>query len=186
MEQAAVVRRPAPLTRLRVAVPGGAALLSIGTLASGLLAYVFNLLAARALGPEAYGPVAVLWAASFLVSVVLFRPAEQTLSRNIAERTARGEDALAVARTVARLTLAAIAVVTIAAVGAWGPLTRELFDGRDFLTACLLASVVGYALSYYVRGLASGLQWFGGSGVLLLVDGAARVALALPLVFVAS
>src|SRR3954471_10212399 len=112
MEQAAVVRRPAPLTRLRVAVPGGAALLSIGTLASGVLAYVFNLLAARALGPEAYGPVAVLWAAMFLVSVVLFRPAEQTLSRNIAECRAHGHDARAIAGTVAWLTLGASVLVT--------------------------------------------------------------------------
>src|SRR3954468_7956977 len=143
MEQAAVVRRPAPLTRLRVAVPGGAALLSVGTLASGVLAYVFNLLAARALGPEQYGPVAVLWAAMFLVSVVLFRPAEQTLARNIAERVTRGEDARSVARAVAWLPLAALVVVAAVGAATWSTLTEKLFDGHGYLTACLLASIGG-------------------------------------------
>jgi len=184
-EQATIVRVP-PAARLRLRVPTGAALLSIGTLASGVLAYAFNLVAARSLGASAYGPVAVLWAAMFLVSVVLFRPAEQTLSRNIAERLTRGEDARVVARSVGRLTLAALALVTVATVAAWGPITDKLFSGHGYLTACLLLSIVGYALSYYVRGIASGLQWFGGYGVLLLVDGAARVALVVPLAFVAS
>src|SRR4051794_33843971 len=158
MEQTAAIRRPAALARLRVSLPSGTALLSIGTLASGLLAYVFNLVAARSLGPAAYGPVAVLWAASFLVSVVLFRPAEQTLARHIAERAARGEESLGIARAVAALVLAALAAVAVATAVFWRPLTDDLFDGNDFLTACLLASIAGYALSYYVRGVASGLQ----------------------------
>ena len=42
------------------AAADGAALLTVGTVASGLLAYAFNVVAARALGPEAFGPVAVL------------------------------------------------------------------------------------------------------------------------------
>ena len=187
MSEYAVPRPRAPaLTLARVRLPQGAALLSIGTLASGVLAYGFNLVAARSLGPAAYGPIAVLWATMFLVSVVLFRPAEQTLARYIAERLVRGEDARPVARAVAWLTLAALAVVTVATVAAWEPMTHGLFAGHDYLTACLLASVAAYALSYYVRGVSSGLQWFGGYGVLLLVDGAARMIIVAPLLLVAS
>src|SRR3954463_1336529 len=118
MEQVAAVSQTASLTTRirRLSLPTGTALLSIGTLASGGLAYVFNLLAARALGPAAYGPIAILWAAMFLISVVLFRPAGQTLARYIAERVARGEDARPVARAVAWLIVAALAVVTIVTV----------------------------------------------------------------------
>ncbi|MDA0168655.1 oligosaccharide flippase family protein [Solirubrobacter taibaiensis] len=177
---------PAPLVRSRLRLPTGAALLSIGTLASGVLAYVFNLAAARALGPVEYGSVAVLWAAMFLVSVVLFRPAEQTLARNIAERQARGEDAMAVVRTVGWLTLGALAAVCAVFALAWTPLTDAFFNGRDAFSVCLLAGIAAYAASYYARGVASGLQWLSGYGVLLLIDGLARVVLLLPLLMVAS
>ncbi|HEY6886243.1 MAG TPA: hypothetical protein VI300_00650, partial [Solirubrobacter sp.] len=122
----------------------------------------------------------------FLISVVLFRPAEQTLARYVAERVTRGEDARPVARAVAWLIVAALVIVTLAMAAAWQPITDQLFGGHSYVTACLLAGIAAYAVSYYVRGIASGLQWFGGYGVLLLVDGAARVVLALPLVFIAS
>src|SRR3954471_17302513 len=89
-----------------------AAVLSVGTLASGVLAYAFNLLAARSLGAEAYGQVAVLWAGMFLVSVVAFRPVEQMLSRGIAERTARGIDARPVLRSATRLAVLLVALIT--------------------------------------------------------------------------
>lgn len=183
-----IAREPAPTitTRVRRAAGSGAALLSIGTLASGVLAYVFNLLAARALGPAEYGPVAVLWAAMFLVSVVLFRPVEQTLSREIADRRARGEDARQVTRAATRLTVALVALVTVLVAVAWGPLTDDLFGGRELMTVALWAGIAGYAISYYVRGLLSGLEDLGDYGLLLLVDGAARVAFAVPLVAVAS
>jgi O-antigen/teichoic acid export membrane protein len=173
-------------TRLKVPAASGAMLLSIGTVASGVLAYAFNVLAARALGPERYGPVALLWAALFLVSVVLFRPVEQTLSRGISDRLARGSDPQPVVRSCERLCF----VVTLAAVAAclagWRPITDGLFDGQGILTASLIAGIVGYAASYFLRGLMGGVRWFAGYGTLLLADGLVRVVLAVPLVFVAS
>ena len=66
-----------------------AALLSAGTIGSGLLAYAFNVLAARALGPEAFAAVGALWAGMFLIAVLLFRPLEQTVSRTVADLVAR-------------------------------------------------------------------------------------------------
>jgi O-antigen/teichoic acid export membrane protein len=161
-------------------------MLTLGTLASGVLAYAFNAVAARALGPHDYGPIAVLWAALFLVSVVLFRPVEQTMSRGIAERLAHGEDARPVLRSGLRL--AAIVSVAAAAVvlACWRPLTGGLFDGHATMTVALAVGIVGYGLSFLVRGLVSGLRWFGGYGSLLLADGGVRLALALPLLAVAS
>jgi O-antigen/teichoic acid export membrane protein len=161
-------------------------LMSIGTLASGVLAYAFNVLAARALGPAAYGAIGALWGAMFLLAVLLFRPVEQTVSRTVAERVARGEDARPAVRSAAWLTL----WVTLAAVGgcvlAWAPITDRLFGGEPVLTVALIAGLAGYALSYFARGLVGGVQWFGGYGLVLLFDGAIRFALAIPLLIVAS
>jgi O-antigen/teichoic acid export membrane protein len=163
-----------------------AALMSIGTLASGVLAYAFNVLAARALGPAAYGAVGALWGGMFLLAVLLFRPIEQTVSRAVADHVARGEDARPVVRSAARLT----ALVTIAAVAAcllaWTPITDRLFAGEPVLTVALVAGLAGYALSYFVRGLVGGVQWFGGYGLVLLADGAIRFVVAIPLLIVAS
>ncbi|MEA2256579.1 MAG: hypothetical protein QOG35_2624 [Solirubrobacteraceae bacterium] len=164
----------------------GAVMLSVGTVASGVLAYAFNAVAARALGPDAYGPIAVLWAAMFLVAVVLFRPVEQTLSRAVAERLAAGQDARPVVRAVAWLAVGAVAIAALACAAAWGPLTDRLFAGQPMLTAMLIAGIAGYGASYFVRGLVGGQRWYAGYGVLLLADGGVRLALALPLFVLAS
>lgn len=164
----------------------GALMLSVGTVASGVLAYAFNAVAARALGPDAYGPVAVLWAAMFLVAVVLFRPVEQTLSQGVAARLAAGQDAGGVVRGVAWLALTAAGVAMLACVAAWGPITAGLFAGQDVLTAMLVAGIAGYGLSYVLRGLVGGQRWYAGYGVLLLADGGVRLLVALPLLLVAS
>jgi O-antigen/teichoic acid export membrane protein len=177
---------PAAARGVDLASKRGAAVLSIGTLASGLLAYAFNVLAARSLGPAAYGPVAVLWAAVFLSAVVLFRPLEQTLSRSIAERKAHGIDAHNVVKSVGRVAVAITAVALIVCLIAWTPITDTLFAGQSGLTLALAVSILGYCLSYLVRGVVGGLRWFGGYGVLLLADGGVRLLVAAPLVFIAS
>lgn len=181
-------RVAASRTRLRDAAGArrGALLLSAGTIGSGLLAYAFNAVAARSLGADAYGPIALLWAGMFLVAVILFRPLEQTLSRAIAERVAQGVDARAALSSVLRIGAVTAALAAIACLALWAPITDRLFDGNGTLTVALAAGIVGYAASYLVRGVLGGVRWFGGYGTLLLADGSVRLALALPLVVVAS
>ncbi|QEC50092.1 hypothetical protein FSW04_22630 [Baekduia soli] len=164
----------------------GALLMSAGTVGSGVLAYAFNAVAARALGPADYGPIAVLWAAMFLVAVVLFRPVEQTLSRAVAQRTADGGDVRPVVRSVGTLAAATVVAAAAGCALAWRPLTDGLFDGRDALTAMLVVGIGGYGASYFMRGLVGGRRWYAGYGLLLLVDGGVRVAVALPLFLVGS
>jgi O-antigen/teichoic acid export membrane protein len=163
-----------------------ATLMSVGTLASGVLAYAFNVLAARALGPAAYGAVGALWGGMFLLAVLLFRPIEQTISRAVADHVARGEDARGVLRSAAGLTMLVTATALLACVLAWAPITDRLFGGEPVLTVALLAGLAGYALSYFARGVVGGVQWFGGYGLVLLADGAIRFVVALPLLIVAS
>ena len=163
-----------------------AALLSAGTIGSGLLAYAFNVLAARALGPEAFAAVGALWAGMFLIAVLLFRPLEQTVSRTVADLVARGADARSAVRTTAWLGGGIAVAACLACVAAWGPLTNGLFGGRPELTVALVAGLAGYALSYFARGLAGGVRWFGGYGLVLLADGGIRLVVALPLLIWAS
>jgi O-antigen/teichoic acid export membrane protein len=184
---AAVAARPAGArVRLQAVDRRDAALMSVGTLASGVLAYAFNVLAARSLGPESYGAIGALWAGMFLLAVLLFRPLEQTISRAVSHQLAHGIDARPVVRSAARLTAGVTLVATAACLAAWTPLTDGLFGGRPALTVALIVGLAGYAASYFARGVAGGVRWFGGYGLVLLADGAIRVLVALPLIFIAS
>ena len=173
-------------SRRRQAGLTGSLVLSLAMVSSGALAWIFHVLVARSLGPEQYGRIAVLWAAMFLSAVVLFRPLEQALTRGVSERFARGEDASGFAHAVARLYLCIAVAVAVVVALAWRPLTERLFLGSGLLTVLLAIGVVGYGCAYVVRGLASGSLWFHGYGLGLVADGVARLALALPLLVIAS
>jgi len=164
----------------------GAALLSGATLASGVFAYAYHVLAARTLGPEAYGLVAVLWAALFLLVVVLFRPLEQTTSRALADRLARGHEVRSVLRAMLRIYLVVAVAVGVAGVAGWNLIADELFLGDGFFVGALLVGLAAYGVAYVLRGVCAGVGWFNGYALLLVADGAARLVVILPLVVVAS
>jgi O-antigen/teichoic acid export membrane protein len=153
---------------------------------SGVLTYAYHVLAARTLGPSAYGQIAVLWGAIFLAAIVLFRPIEQTTSRSIADRLARGEETASVLRSMLAISAALLLLIVVVAAVAWGPLSDHLFEGDQTMTAMLLLGTLAYGLSYIVRGLVGGVRWFKGYGLGLLSDAIGRLAVAAPLVFVAS
>jgi O-antigen/teichoic acid export membrane protein len=155
-------------------------------LGSGFLIYVFHVLAARALGPGAYGQVAVLWAAMFLVVIVLFRPLEQTISRALADRLARGHETKTVVRSVAALAAGVLVAVAIGFALGWSAIADRLFLGDGVMTALLAAGIAGYGIAYVARGIVAGVHWYAGYGLGLIVDSLARLAIAIPLLFVAS
>ena len=175
-------------SELRAAPSGfaGAGRLSAAMLASGVLAYAFHVLAARSLGVEAYGQVSVLWAALFLVVVLLFRPLEQTMSRGIADRLTRGVEVRTVMQSVGLIYLGVAATIAIVAFVTWNTLGERLFLGDDVFLAALVVGTCGYGVAYIVRGICSGARWFNGAALGIMGDGAVRLAVALPLVVVAS
>jgi O-antigen/teichoic acid export membrane protein len=173
-------------TRRERSLLAGAWLMSGALLVSGVLTYAFHILAARALGPDAYGRIAVLWAALFLAAVVLCRPLEQTTSRSLADRLERGEETATVLRAVAMLAATVLVATGVAAAVGWGAVRERLFGGDNLLTAMLVVGLAIYVVAYVVRGLVAGVGWFPGYGVALLADTGTRLALALPLVAVAS
>jgi O-antigen/teichoic acid export membrane protein len=75
----------------------GAAILSVGIGATGLIAFAYFSLASYALEEAEYGRITLLWSAVFITVSVLYRPIEQLLSRTIADRDARGVAVLAYA-----------------------------------------------------------------------------------------
>jgi O-antigen/teichoic acid export membrane protein len=164
----------------------GARLLSAATVLAGILTYGYLVLAARTLGPHAYGQIATLWAAIFIAAIVLFRPLEQTASRTIADRLARGQEVRTVLRALVVVGALLVCLTGVVIGAAWGTITDRIFLGDSRLTALLLAGTVAYGISYVVRGLVGGLRWFGGYGLVLTADSVVRLAVAAPLVLVAS
>jgi O-antigen/teichoic acid export membrane protein len=171
---------------VRGAALGGAWMLPAAMIVSGVLTYAFHIVAARTLGPAAYGQIAVLWGAMFLIAIVLFRPVEQTTSRAVADRLARGEEVRSVLRAVGSLSAMLVGVAAVLAILGWSTLTERLFDGDNAMTTMLVAGVVAYGMSYLVRGVLGGTRWFAGYSLGLVVDSVARLAVAAPLLLVAS
>lgn len=164
----------------------GALLLSGATVGSGVLAYAYHVLAARVLGPEAYGLVAVLWAALFLLVVVLFRPLEQTTSRALADRLARGHEVRSVLRSMVRIYLVLTLAILAAGALGWSVVRDELFLGDATFVYALVAGLAAYGIAYLLRGVCAGSGWFGGYALLLVADGGVRLLVAAPLIVVAS
>jgi O-antigen/teichoic acid export membrane protein len=151
-----------------------------------VLTYAFLVLAARTLGPHAYGRIAALWGAIFIGAVVLFRPLEQTASRTISDRIARGREVRTVLRALVLVGTATVGLTVAIMVVAWRTITDRLFLGNSTLTALLLAGTIAYGISYIVRGVVGGIRWFNGYGLVLTADSVARLAVAAPLLLVAS
>ena len=182
---ATIEQTPAAALGRRSAL-SGAWLLTAAMIVSGVLTYAFQILAAQTLGPHAYGQIAVLWGAVFIVAIVLFRPLEQTTSRTVADRLARSEEVRTVLRSVGLIAATVLLGLGVASIAFWSLITDRLFLGNDLMTAMLVAGIVAYALQYLVRGILGGVRWFGGYGLGLLADGAVRLAVAAPLLVVAS
>jgi len=183
--QTAVLEVTRPRDTARPAF-SGAGLLSAAMVGSGILAYAFFVLAARTLGPGAYGQIGVLWAGMFIGVIVLFRPLEQTTTRAVADRVARGAEVQTVVRSVAAIYATVFVLGGIGAALAWGTVRERLFLGSNLLTAMLFAGTALYGLEYMLRGVLAGGRWFRGYALCLMADAVARVAVAVPLAVVAS
>jgi len=151
-----------------VAVAGGLVVL-------GLTAYGFLVIAARALGPEAYAPLSALWAIVFLVGPGCFVPVEQELARSLAARRAAGLGGGPVIRQAATLGGMALVVVAAGSTVVGLVLVDELFDGQVLLVVGLLVALAGYYAEHLVRGTLAGSGRFKPYGVVLAAEGTLRL-----------
>ncbi len=141
---------------------------------SGVLTYVFHGLAARVLGPEGYGGLGVLWAATFLAVQTIWPGFTQTLGRYVAEREARDEDWRPVVLSVKRLQLTLLGVFLLVALPASPLLAKGVFGGDWTLTLAFVAAVAAYAPEYFRRGTFGGHRRFARLGALHVAESSSR------------
>ena len=139
-----------------------------GIIAGTLLAYVFQLVGGRLLGPELFAPVSVLWTMMFLTGTVGLTPVEQHVAR---ESTA-GHRVLS-RRAPA---IGVVVLLTAAAAGAFTTLTRDaLFLGETAFVLLGPLVVAATAPLFIARGLAIGQRRFDLYGLMLALEGLGRI-----------
>jgi O-antigen/teichoic acid export membrane protein len=157
----------------------GAAILSLGIGATGLITFAYFSLASYSLPKEEYGHITLLWSAVFITVSVLYRPVEQLLSRTIADRDARGVHGTEHLRIAATIQLALGVLFAVVALVLRDPIQNDLFGGSSTLYWVLLVSVLAYAASYFARGYLAGHRLFLLYGGLVLMEASSRCLFAL-------
>ncbi|MGA1774366.1 MAG: hypothetical protein ACO4BW_01880, partial [Nitriliruptoraceae bacterium] len=134
-----------------------------------MLAYAYQLVGGRLLGPEAFAPVSVLWTLMFLTGTVALTPGEQYVAR---EATAGRR-----VRDRASWPLVVLVAMTAVAAVAFTPLTRRaLFRDEARFIAIAAVLVATTAPLFVVRGLAIGHRRFDRYGAMLTLEGIGRLA----------
>ena len=157
----------------------GAAILSVGIGATGLITFGYFSLASHSLAEDEYGRITLLWSAMFITVSVLYRPVEQLLSRTIADHDARGVGGTEHLRVAATIQLGLGVLFALVALVFRGPIEDDLFAGSSTLYWVLLVGVLAYAASYFARGYLAGHHRFGLYGGLVLMEASSRCLFAL-------
>lgn len=162
-------------------MPEGTVPVGVGLVLLGVTAYIFFIVSARALGPERYAPLSVLWTLVFFAAPGFFFPIEQEVSRALSSRGAVGHGGAPVVRRA--MVAGAVFAAALAAfcLALRGPIQQELFDGDATLFIALLCAFPAYAFTHITRGLLSGTGRFPAYGLVLGAEGVLRVIAALAL-----
>lgn len=139
------------------------------------------MVAGSALGDDGYGSLAVLWALVNIGGFGLFQPLEQEVARATADRASRGVGSAPVLRRAGVLGAAQFGLVTAGLVAAWPLGLDGLLDGRPDLLVALLLALGAFAGSQLVRGILGGRHMFDRYAWYFVVEGGARMALAVAL-----
>jgi O-antigen/teichoic acid export membrane protein len=141
----------------------GTTFMVTGGLLGAVGAYLFQVYGARAIGDEAFAPVALLWTTFFILATVLLVPVEQYVTREVAAgRKAIPQD-LAPA-----LIVAAIGAVV-------GGVIMWFFESDWQYVAQIALMMVGYSVLMVGKGVLAGRRRFAGVGWILIIETAARL-----------
>jgi O-antigen/teichoic acid export membrane protein len=157
----------------------GAAILSVGIGATGLITFAYFSLASHVLPEDEYGRITLLWSAVFITVSVLYRPVEQLLSRTIADHDARGVTGTEHLRVAGTIQLGLGLLFVVVALALRGPIEDDLFAGSAALYWILVVAVLAYAASYFARGYLAGHRLFPLYGGLVLMEATSRCLFAL-------
>lgn len=152
----------------------GTSAMLIGTAASAVSVYVYQVVAGRSLGAEAFAPISILWTVTFLVFAILNLPVEQYLTRHLA--LTRGMSAGGAA-TLFRVGIALVAGVVLGT--GFVVLTLDRFFGGMAVYAVLMATnLTARAMLAVARGFLAGRRRFHAYGVVVALDWLSIAALA--------
>lgn len=176
--------RSAAAARLRALgrAPSATSWVVLGSLVSGVGAYLFQILGTRSLGEEAYAPISVLWTMQYLILSIALISVEANLTRAVT--LADGAPG-----TLARHTRAVTGwiVVTAALVGAVGYLYRgPLFGGQGEMAAVAALIVISYGTFVTLRGWLAGVGRFRSYGIVTGGESIARLLATIVIVAVAA
>ena len=160
------------------ALPSGTIPVGLGLTVAAVAAYGFQIVAFRVLGSEPYAALNGLWVTAFVLAPGLFLPLEQEVARALAHRSALGEGGRPLIKKAMVLGLVLMAVVVALVVALKPIIEQKLLRGSDGLFVALIVVLVGFAIESLTRGILSGNGRFGRYGVVVGVDGFARIALA--------
>ena len=160
------------------AFASGAKILSIGIASTGIFSFAYLATASHVLKPGAYSRISLCWSLMFVILSVIYRPIEQLLSRTIADRHARGEDAH-VLRTPAIIQGTFALLFLIVSLAIHGTIEKHLFNGSSALFWILVVGTLAYAGSYFARGWLAGHKRFALYGALVFLESTSRFLFAL-------
>ncbi len=167
------------LASVRSGARTGQSALTVGLLFDGVASYIFLTAAGRALGPDRFAIVSVLWVVLFLVGNGLFVPIEQELSRSIAARRARGLGSTHLVRRVGGASSVLLVITCVVAIADRARIADSLFRGEDEFVYALVVGIVGVWLMFLVRGVLSGNHLFHGYALMFVGDALAKAIPAL-------
>jgi O-antigen/teichoic acid export membrane protein len=162
----------------------GTVMIVVATAASAIAVLAFQALGSRALLPEGFAPIAVLWTLMFLLFTVLMLPAEQHLTRALS--VTREHDRIA---RVRRDMLGAFGLALVVGVGFVAATLDRFFEGDPWYLLITAGIVVSRSLMATARGSVAGHRRFsayaatiGLEAAGLLAGGVAMYALGAPAV----
>ena len=162
------------LERIRGTLPNGTLSVGTGLVVSGLTAYGFLVISARALGPEKYAPLSILWTLVFLAAPGFFLPLEQELGRRIADSRAGGAGDPSIMRRMSRAGVVLIAGLVGITFLAGSQILDHLLDDQIVLWIALVISFITYGSAYLIRGALSGHGRFDHYGLIVGGEGIVR------------
>ncbi len=167
-----------PRTLVRALSKSGTTAMVVGTFVAAVGAYAFQLVAGRALGPEAFAPITVLWTIQFLVFTTVFIPMEQLTIRRLSAAVPEAEPR--------RLFVSAIVVSVVVSVG-FGALTLDrLLDGEVIYLAVIMVVIAAYGAFALARGALAGRRRFVDYGWSTLAESVVRLVVLLLLLAVGA
>lgn len=171
--------------KAREAVPEGTFAVGGGLIITAVTTYIF-LIVVRAALPDPqytseYSAFNAFWGFMFVAGPGLFLPLEQEVGRALAHRRAQGLGGGPLVSRAARLGAVMTAVMVVAAVATSPLYVDGLFHGDWLLVASLPVGLIGFAVMLLTRGTLSGNGRFRPYGMILAIDGAAKLVAALVL-----